>query len=678
MNTAEKKVFQEIQVLRKDISDHDFTYYVLDEPVIPDAEYDRLMLRLKTLESLYPALIISDSPTQRVGISPIGEFKEVNHLSPMLSLDNVFNEDELIDFDRRLKDKLGFRASAQREVEYVAEPKLDGAAVNLRYESGLLVLASTRGDGNRGEDVTHNVRTISSVPLRLRGKNVPKLLEVRGEVFMPKIGFLNYNQRVSEMGEKPFMNPRNAAAGSLRQLDPRITADRPLEIFFYGIGKFNHSKTPHAHSEVLEALHGYGLKVCPEWKLMTSIDDCLRYYSYLEKKRNSLPYEIDGIVYKLNLLKHHSFLGSSSRAPRWAIAHKFPAQEELTVIEDVEFQVGRTGAITPVARLHPVFVGGVNVSNATLHNMNELLRKDVRVGDTVIVRRAGDVIPEIVRVVKKFRHVDSQPVEQPQQCPVCQSDIGREEGEVVVRCMGGLLCAAQRKEAIRHFSSRRALDVEGLGVKVIEQLVEAKLINGPADIYKLSLEQLSKLERMGKKSAANLIESLEKSKSTTLTRFLYALGIRQVGEVTANALSKHFKSLEKLMIADEERLIEVPEVGVTVAASIKTFFSETKNQIMIAELIEAGIYWPDYSSSEVMEVWLSGKTVVLTGSLTSMTRDEAKEILRKMGAKVTNNISRSTNLVIAGDSPGLKADKARSLGIEIYDESAWLKLLDMY
>jgi DNA ligase (NAD+) len=398
----------------------------------------------------------------------------------------------------------------------------------------------------------------------------------------------------------------------------------------------------------------------------------------LEKKRNSLPYEIDGIVYKLNLLKHHSFLGSSSRAPRWAIAHKFPAQEELTVIEDVEFQVGRTGAITPVARLHPVFVGGVNVSNATLHNMNELLRKDVRVGDTVIVRRAGDVIPEIVRVVKKFRHVDSQPVEQPQQCPVCQSDIGREEGEVVVRCMGGLLCAAQRKEAIRHFSSRRALDVEGLGVKVIEQLVEAKLINGPADIYKLSLEQLSKLERMGKKSAANLIESLEKSKSTTLTRFLYALGIRQVGEVTANALSKHFKSLEKLMIADEERLIEVPEVGVTVAASIKTFFSETKNQIMIAELIEAGIYWPDYSSSEVMEVWLSGKTVVLTGSLTSMTRDEAKEILRKMGAKVTNNISRSTNLVIAGDSPGLKADKARSLGIEIYDESAWLKLLDMY
>lgn len=678
MNRDEKLVFQEIQTLCKDIGDHDFAYYILDEPIIPDAEYDRLMLRLKALESLNPELVILDSPAQRVGVSPIGEFREVSHLSPMLSLDNVFNEDELIDFDRRLKDKLGLRAGKHSDINYVAEPKLDGAAVNLRYESGLLVLASTRGDGDRGEDVTHNVRTISSVPLRLRGKNVPEILEVRGEVFIPKTGFLAYNQRALESNEKPFMNPRNAAAGSLRQLDPRVTADRPLEIFFYGIGEFNNPQTPSSHSEVLETLHGYGLKVCSEWKLMADIDDCLRYYSYLEQKRNSLPYEIDGIVYKVNNLRHQDFLGSSSRAPRWAIAHKFPAQEELTVVEDVKFQVGRTGAITPVAQLCPVFVGGVNVSNATLHNMNELLRKDVRVGDTVIVRRAGDVIPEIVKVIKESRHIDSQPVKQPQQCPVCQSDVGRKEGEVVVRCMGGLVCTAQRKEAIRHFASRQALDIEGLGVKVIDQLVEARLIDGPADMYKLSLEQLSNLERMGIKSAANLIKSLEKSKSTTLTRFLYALGIREVGEVTANALSKHFKSLEKLMVADEKTLLEVSDVGVVVAASIKAFFNEARNQIIIAELIKVGIHWSDQLGSEVMAGKLSGKTVVLTGSLTSMTRDEARETLRKMGAKVTNSVSKSTNLVITGDAPGSKADKARSLGIEIYDESDWLKLLNRH
>ena len=678
MNRDEKIVFQEIQILRKDISDHDFAYYVLDEPIVPDAEYDRLMLRLNALESLHPNFIISDSPTQRVGISPIGEFREVSHLSPMLSLDNVFNEDQLIDFDRRLKGRLGPRAGKHRDIEYVAEPKLDGAAVNLRYESGLLVLALTRGDGDRGEDVTHNVRTIPSVPLRLRGKNVPGIIEVRGEVFMPKTGFFNYNQHALESGEKPFMNPRNASAGSLRQLDPRVTANRPLDIFFYGIGEFNNLQTPRSHSEVLEMLHGYGLKVCSEWKLMAGIDDCLKYYSYLEKKRNSLPYEIDGIVYKVNILSHQDLLGSSSRAPRWAIAHKFPAQEELTVIEDVKFQVGRTGAITPVARLRPVFVGGVNVSSATLHNMNQLLRKDVRVGDTVVVRRAGDVIPEIVKVIKKLRHVDSQPVKQPQQCPICQSDVGREEGEVVVRCMGGLVCAAQRKEAIRHFASRQALDIGGLGVKVINQLVEARLIDGPVGIYKLSLEQLSKLERMGKKSAANLIESLEKSKSTTLTRFLYALGIREVGEVTANALSKHFKSLERLMAADEKTLLEVSDVGVVVAANIKMFFNDVRNQTIIAEFIKAGIHWPYHSGSEVIGARLSGKTVVLTGSLTSMTRDEARETLRKMGAKVTNSVSKSTNLVITGHAPGSKADKARSLGIEIYDEPAWLKLLGRY
>ena len=673
---SKEAAIQEIQVLRKDLGDHNFSYYILADPIIPDVEYDRLMLRLKTLESLHPELVTSDSPTQRVGISPIGEFKEVSHLSPMLSLDNVFNDDELISFDQRLKDRLGPQAGKHKDIEYVAEPKLDGVAVNLRYESGSLVLASTRGDGNRGEDVTHNVRTISSIPLRLYGENLPSLIEVRGEVFMPKSGFLSYNQRALVRGEKLFMNPRNAAAGSLRQLDSRVTAARPLDVFFYSIGEFNGEHNPSSHLEVLEMLHGYGLKVCPDWKLISGVESCLRYYSYLQTKRNNLPYEIDGIVYKANRLEYQGLLGSSSRAPRWAVAHKFPAQEEFTVIEDVEFQVGRTGSITPVARLRKVFVGGVNVSSATLHNMDELLRKDVRVGDTVIVRRAGDVIPEVVKVAKEFRSANSQPVELPTQCPVCQSDIGHEEGEVVVRCMGGFLCSAQRKEGIRHFASRQALDIKGLGVKVIDQLVDSQLINDPSDLYELTLEQLSDLERMGGKSAANLIESLEKSKSTTFARFLYALGIREVGEVTASALTEHFSSLEELISADENALLEISDVGVVVAKNIKKFFNDIKNQTIVARLIGIGINWPDYDNAVGKGTLLEGQTVVLTGSLTSMTRNEAKEILRVMGAKVTSSVSKSTNLVIAGDAPGSKVDKARSLGIEIYDESAWLKLLN--
>ena len=673
---SKEAAIQEIQVLRKDLGDHNFSYYILADPIIPDVEYDRLMLRLKTLESLHPELVTSDSPTQRVGISPIGEFKEVSHLSPMLSLDNVFNDDELISFDQRLKDRLGPQAGKHKDIEYVAEPKLDGVAVNLRYESGSLVLASTRGDGNRGEDVTHNVRTISSIPLRLYGENLPSLIEVRGEVFMPKSGFLSYNQRALVRGEKLFMNPRNAAAGSLRQLDSRVTAARPLDVFFYSIGEFNGEHNPSSHLEVLEMLHGYGLKVCPDWKLISGVESCLRYYSYLQTKRNNLPYEIDGIVYKANRLEYQGLLGSSSRAPRWAVAHKFPAQEEFTVIEDVEFQVGRTGSITPVARLRKVFVGGVNVSSATLHNMDELLRKDVRVGDTVIVRRAGDVIPEVVKVAKEFRSANSQPVELPTQCPVCQSDIGHEEGEVVVRCMGGFLCSAQRKEGIRHFASRQALDIKGLGVKVIDQLVDSQLINDPSDLYELTLEQLSDLERMGGKSAANLIESLEKSKSTTFARFLYALGIREVGEVTASALTEHFRSLEELISADENALLEISDVGVVVAKNVKKFFNDIKNQTIVARLIGIGINWPDYDNAVGKGALLEGQTVVLTGSLTSMTRNEAKEILRVMGAKVTSSVSKSTNLVIAGDAPGSKVDKARSLDIKIYDESAWLKLLN--
>ena len=493
---------------------------------------------------------------------------------------------------------------------------------------------------------------------------------------MPKSGFLSYNQRALVRGEKLFMNPRNAAAGSLRQLDSRVTAARPLDVFFYSIGEFNGEHNPSSHLEVLEMLHGYGLKVCPDWKLISGVESCLRYYSYLQTKRNNLPYEIDGIVYKANRLEYQGLLGSSSRAPRWAVAHKFPAQEEFTVIEDVEFQVGRTGSITPVARLRKVFVGGVNVSSATLHNMDELLRKDVRVGDTVIVRRAGDVIPEVVKVAKEFRSANSQPVELPTQCPVCQSDIGHEEGEVVARCMGGFLCSAQRKEGIRHFASRQALDIKGLGVKVIDQLVDSQLINDPSDLYELTLEQLSDLERMGGKSAANLIESLEKSKSTTFARFLYALGIREVGEVTASALTEHFRSLEELISADENALLEISDVGVVVAKNVKKFFNDIKNQTIVARLIGIGINWPDYDNAVGKGTLLEGQTVVLTGSLTSMTRNEAKEILRVMGAKVTSSVSKSTNLVIAGDAPGSKVDKARSLGIEIYDESAWLKLLN--
>ena len=675
MSGSQVGVARELRVLREAIEEHNFSYYVLDNPVIPDAEYDRLMLQLQVLEANHPELVTSDSPTQRVGVTPVGGGSVVAHYAPMLSLGNVFSKSELLDFDQRVRDQLASRGFELDNIEYVAEPKLDGAAVNLRYENGVLILGATRGDGTTGEDITHNVRTIPTVPLRLRTENAPVALEVRGEVFMPREGFLAYNQRVLEIGEKPFVNPRNAAAGSLRQLDPRLTARRPLEVFFYGIGLLNGQTRPKTQGETLEYLHNLGLRTCPEWEVMAGVQDCLTYYAQILKKRNELPYEIDGVVYKVNALENQELLGAVSRAPRWAIAHKFPAQEELTVIKEIKFQVGRTGAITPVARLQPVFVGGVTVSNATLHNEDELARKDVRVGDSVIVRRAGDVIPEIVKVIKERRSAGSDPVRLPTKCPVCSSEVVRQEGEVVARCIGGLVCGAQRREAIRHFASRRALDIKGLGTKLVDQLVTRGLVENPSDLFGLTLEQISGLERMGLKSAENLLETLNKSKSTTFNRFLYALGIREVGESTALALSNHLGSLEKLMAADVKRLEEVPDIGPIVAANIRAFFQEERNCMIVNQLMRCGVSWPQPVRLEFEDGPLKGKTIVLTGTLLGMTRDVAKQTLSALGANVTSSISKSTDMVIVGDHPGAKVDRALKLGVMVLSEDEFNALI---
>jgi len=675
MSGSQAGVAQELRALREAIEDHNFSYYVLDNPVIPDAEYDRLLVQLQMLETNHPELVTSDSPTQRVGVAPAGEFSAVTHHAPMLSLANVFSESELFDFDLRVRNQLASRGVELDSIEYVAEPKLDGAAVNLRYEDGVLILGATRGDGATGEDITHNVRTIPTVPLKLRTVNVPVVLEVRGEVFMPREGFSAYNQRILEMGEKPFVNPRNAAAGSLRQLDPRLTAQRPLEVFFYGIGLLNGQVRPKTQSETLEYLHDLGLRTCPEWEVMTGVQDCLTYYARILKERNELPYEIDGVVYKVNALGNQELLGAASRAPRWAIAHKFPAQEELTVITKIEFQVGRTGAITPVARLQPVFVGGATVSNATLHNEDELVRKDVRVGDSVIVRRAGDVIPEIVKVIKERRSAGSGPARLPTKCPVCNSEIVRQKGEAIARCIGGLVCSAQRREAIRHFASRRALDIKGLGAKLADQLITRGLVENPSDLFELSLEQLSELERMGSKSAENLLETLNKSKSTTFNRFLYALGIREVGESTALALANCFCSLEELMTADAKRLEEIPDIGPIVAANIRAFFQEDRNRMIVGHLVRCGVSWPEPTRLEFENGPLKGKTIVLTGTLSGMTRDAAKQTLSALGAKVTSSISRSTDMVIVGDHPGAKVDQALKLGLAVLNEDEFNALI---
>jgi len=659
--------------LRRQIEYHNYRYHVLDDPEISDAEYDRLLKELKSLEAKHPELAAPDSPTQRVGATPVGELRDVTHAVPMLSLDNAFLDEDLLAFDKRVRDKLELGDDAR--VEYAAEPKLDGLAVSFRYEKGKLVQAATRGDGLHGEDITHNVLELKSVPHRLDG-SPPGVLEVRGEVFMTIAGFKRMNEQALKDGEKVFVNPRNSAAGSMRQLDPNLIRKRPLDVFFYGLGETDW-QLPARHSEALDQLKKWGLKISPLIKVVQGAAGCLEYYRDIGARRAKLSYEIDGVVYKVNSYRQQRELGFVSRAPRWAIAHKFPAHEENTVVREVEFQVGRTGALTPVARLEPVFVGGVTVSNATLHNMDEVERKDVRIGDTVVIRRAGDVIPEIVKVILEKRPKSARKVKLPLQCPVCGSEVERVEGEAVARCTGGLFCPAQRKEALRHFAARRALDIEGLGSKIIDQLVDGGLVNSPADLYSLTLEQIAGLERMAEKSAQNLLDALAKSKSTTLARFLYALGIRDVGESTAAALAAYFGKIDALLEADEAAIQEVPDVGPIVAAHVHHFFQQPQNRAVIDGLRQRGVHWPaQQRRAAASEGALNGKTFVLTGSLDSMSRDQAADRIAALGGKVSGSVSKKTAYVVAGADPGSKLAKAQELGVTVLDEAGFLKLLE--
>ena len=670
MTKASPDVISRAGELRDIITEHNYQYYVLDDPRVPDAEYDRLFRELQGLEAQYPDIVTPDTPTRRVGASVETTFEEVVHRIPMLSLDNAFSDEELRDFDRRVRDRL----KTEEDIEYVCEPKLDGLAVSLHYESGVLTRAATRGDGYTGEDITANIRTIPSVPLKLRGDNVPELVEVRGEVYMPREGFETLNKRLADKGEKTFVNPRNAAAGSLRQKKPTVTARRPLELCAYSVALEDESRLPATHWEGLQQVSAWGFRINPEMRRATGAEDCLQAYNELMDKRASLPYEIDGIVFKVNSLALQRQLGFVSRAPRWAIAQKFPAQEELTVIEDVEFQVGRTGAITPVARLKPVFVGGVTVSNATLHNMDEIQRLGVRIGDTVFVRRAGDVIPQVVKVVAERRPDNTREVQLPDACPVCQSDIVQIEGEVVARCSGGLFCPAQRKEAIRHYASRKALDIEGLGDKWIDILVDRELVTTVADLYLLKKADLTGLERMGDKSAGNLIDAIDRSRHPVLWKFLYALGIREVGEATAKALASHFGTLEAIGEADEDALQSVSDVGPIVAGHIRSFFDQTHNQETIQALKDAGVQWQTEEIT-ASEKPLKGETWVLTGSLSDMTRDDAKAKLESLGAKVAGSVSSKTSCVVAGEAAGSKLTKAENLGVPVMDESAFVEFL---
>ena len=667
---TDARVLQRIAALREQINHHNYRYYVLDDPEIPDAEYDRYMLELQQLEKDHPETITPDSPTQRVGSEPLKEFRQVTHKVPMLSLGNAFDQQEVSDFDRRVREGLD-----ADQVDYVAEPKLDGLAVSLLYEQGALVQAATRGDGYTGEDVTSNVRTIDSVPLKLVGKDYPEILEVRGEIFMSKKGFAQLNQRQERNNEKVFANPRNAAAGSLRQLDPRITATRPLEIYCYGLGRVEGKQMPDRHSDILETLKSWGLRVNPETRNVSGAEGCIEYHKALLQKRDSLAYDIDGVVYKVDRIDQQRSLGFVARAPRWAIAHKFPAEEEITKLVGIDIQVGRTGALTPVARLEPVFVGGVTITNATLHNQDEIERKDVRVGDTVIVRRAGDVIPEVVRPVLGERRKGARRFRMPDACPVCGSKATRLEGEAVSRCTGGLYCPAQRREAIKHFVSRRAMDIDGLGDKLVEQLDELDMIKDVSDLFHLKEEKLAEIDRMGEKSAANLVAALEKSRKTTLPRFLFALGIRNVGETTAQTLARHFGTLEAIMDADEATLVEVQDVGPVVAQSIVGFFREKHNRDVIRKLRAAGVEWKQETAPTKAEQTLMGKTFVLTGTLSGMSRNDAKDALQRLGAKVSGSVSKKTDYVVVGDDPGSKATRAEELGVTMIDENELKKLI---
>ncbi|WP_284450235.1 NAD-dependent DNA ligase LigA [Spongiibacter tropicus] len=658
-----------LEALRKQLHEHSYRYYVLDEPSIPDVEYDRLFRELQGIEREHPEWRSDDSPTQRVGAEPLSSFSQVRHETPMLSLDNVFSEQELRDFDRRVRGRL----DDGQAFHYACEPKLDGIAVSLLYVDGVLVRGATRGDGRVGEDITHNVRTVDSIPLKLQGEGWPVELEVRGEIYMPRQGFEALNMRAREEGSKTFVNPRNAAAGSLRQLDSRITASRPLEMCCYGVVASDDDLFS-SHSGALAQLKRWGFLTSVELAVVDDIEACLAYYEQLLSRRDQLAYDIDGIVFKVDELALQEQLGFVSRAPRWAIAHKFPAQEEMTTLRDVEFQVGRTGAVTPVAKLEPVFVGGVTVSNATLHNLDEIERLGVKLGDTVIVRRAGDVIPQVVQVVTERRGGDVRDIVIPSCCPVCESPLERAPGEAVLRCTGGLVCAAQRKEGIKHFASRKAMDIDGLGDKLVEQMVEAGLIDSVADLFRLEQAQLSGLERMGEKSAQNLLEALKKARNTTLPRFLFALGIREVGEATAGNLAKHFVSLEALMAADEEQLLAVDDVGPIVASHIHSFFATDHNREIIRQLREQGVHWPEERIEEG-EQPLAGQTWVLTGNLESMTRSETKEKLQALGAKVAGSVSAKTDCVAAGANAGSKLKKAEELGVKVIDEGGLLAVL---
>lgn len=666
-----ESVATEIAQLRAEIQHHNYRYYTLDDPQIPDAEYDRLLRRLQELETEYPQLITPESPTQRVGATPLTEFATVEHELPMLSLDNAFNDTEILAFNRRIQERLKTTA----EIEYACEVKLDGIAVSLLYRDGLLVRGATRGDGTRGEDITQNVRTVHSVPLRLMGDDFPAVLEVRGEIYMPKAGFEALNDNARRNGEKLFVNPRNAAAGSLRQLDPRITAKRPLEMCVYSVGRVE-GNLPEKHTDILYALRRWGFLIDREMAVAANINECIEFYRKMQQRRTDLAYDIDGIVFKVNERQLQEQLGFISRAPRWAVAYKFPAQEELTIVQDVEFQVGRTGAVTPVARLQPVFVGGVTVSNATLHNRDEIQRLGLKIGDTVIVRRAGDVIPQIVAVVEAKRPDSARDIIFPSQCPVCGSPVEVVPGEAVARCDGGLICPAQRKEAIKHFASRKALDVDGLGDKLVEQLVDLGYVKAVADIYQLTREQLSSLERMGEKSADNLLRALEKSKQTTLPKFIYALGIREVGEATARNLTQYFGNLDALAKASVEELQQVPDVGPVVAHFIAEFFQQENNINAVAALRAAGVIWPEHDQpANQADLPLHGLTYVLTGTLEALSRDEAKHHLLTLGAKVAGSVSAKTDYVVAGPGAGSKLQKAEALGLKIMNEEDLLKLL---
>jgi len=656
--------------LKETLERYNYRYHALDDPEVPDAEYDRLMLELRALETQHPELLTSDSPTQRVGAAPVAAFGTVKHRLAMLSLDNAFSDEEVRDFDRRIRERLDLEGP----IRYSAEPKLDGLAVSARYENGVYVQGATRGDGETGEDITQNLKTVKALPMKLRAARPPPVLEVRGEVFMPLAGFERFNREAIARGEKSFVNPRNAAAGSLRQLDPRMTAARPLDLFIYGLGIVEGGDLPTHHSAILQALRQWGFKICPQSRVVETADGCLDYYREMGALRPKLPYQIDGVVYKVDDLDLQRQLGFISRAPRWAVAHKFPAEEALTTVRDIEFQVGRTGALTPVARLEPVFVGGVTVSNATLHNMDELTRKDVRVGDTVVIRRAGDVIPEVVGVLPERRVAGATLVTLPRVCPVCGSPVVREADQAVARCTGGRICAAQRKEEIKHFASRRALDIQGLGDKLVEQLVDRDWVRTPADLFDLQEEQLATLERMGDKSAQKLQSAIVGSKRTTLPRFLYALGVRDVGEATALALAQHFGDVAALRQAGEDEIQRVPDVGPVVAKNVAAYFHDPDNAAIVDRLLASGVTWPAPAPIDAHSE-LTGKIFVLTGTLQALTREAAAEAIVELGGKVSGSVSKKTQYVVAGADAGSKLKKAQQLGITVLDETAFLELL---